>query len=212
MDTNPIRVPTLPDLLVREVVVALVLLAFILVFAMVFNAPLEGKANPGLSPNPTKAPWYFMGIQEMLMHFHPLFAIFITPILMIMVLLVIPYFNYQSNTAGVWFASQTGRVTASIAALTAAIVTPVGILADAYIIDVAAWMPGLPDVIGNGLIPFAAILVVCSGFYIFIKRKYKSTNNEAIQAVFALILVAFLISTVTGVWFRGPGMALSWPF
>lgn len=212
MEEKPIRVPTLPDLLVREVVTALVLLAFILVFGMVFNAPLEGKANPGLSPNPTKAPWYFMGIQEMLIHLHPLFSIFIMPTLMAIALLGIPYFNYQSNTSGVWFASQTGRRTALIAALTAAIVTPICIFADAYIIDTSAWMPGLPSLIRNGLIPFAIILSVCAGFYIFIKRAYAATNNEATQAVFSLILVAFLILTVTGVWFRGPGMTLSWLF
>lgn len=211
MEAKPLRVPTLPDLLVREVVVSLVLLSFILVFAMIFNAPLEGKANPGLSPNPTKAPWYFVGIQEMLLHFHPLFALFIIPVLMVIVLLGIPYLNYQSNTAGIWFVSQTGRKTALIAALTAVVLTPVGIFADAYIIDVESWMPGLPALIGNGLIPFAVILAICVGFYIFIKRKHAATNNEAIQAVFVLILVAFLILTVTGVWFRGPGMALTWP-
>jgi quinol-cytochrome oxidoreductase complex cytochrome b subunit len=211
-EDRPIRVPTLPNLLVREVVTALVLLAFILVFAMLFNAPLEGKANPGLSPNPTKAPWYFVGIQEMLMHFHPLFALFIIPALMVSALLCIPYLDYPSNTAGIWFASPTGRKTGLIAAISAAIATPVGILADAYIIDVAAWVPGLPALIGNGLIPFAVILVVGIGFYIFVKRKHSVTNNEAVQAVFVLILVAFLILTVTGVWFRGPGMALSAPF
>jgi quinol-cytochrome oxidoreductase complex cytochrome b subunit len=212
IEKRPIRVPTLPNLLLREVVVALVLLAFILIFSMLFNAPLGGKANPGLSPNPTKAPWYFVGIQEMLMHFHPLFALFILPALMVIALLGIPYFNYQSNTAGVWFASLRGRKTALIAALTAAVTTSVGILADAYLIDVAEWMPGLPAVIGNGLIPFAVIFAAGVGFYIFIKRKYAATNNEIIQAVFVLILVVFLILTVTGVWFRGTGMALSWPF
>ncbi len=212
IEERPIRVPTLPNLLLREVVVALVLLAIILIFSMLCNAPLEGKANPGLSPNPTKAPWYFVGIQEMLMHFHPLFALFIIPALVMIALLGIPYYHYQANTAGVWFASLTGRKTALIAALTAAVATPVGILADEYLIDVAVWMPGLTAVIGNGLIPFACMFAAVVGFYIFIRRKHAATNNEAIQAVFVLILVAFLILTVTGVWFRGSGMALSWPF
>jgi quinol-cytochrome oxidoreductase complex cytochrome b subunit len=211
IEAKPVRVPTLPNLLVREVVVALVLLASILVFAMLFNVPLGSKANPGLSPNPTKAPWYFAGIQEMLMHFHPLFALFIIPVLMVILLFCIPYFDYQSNTAGVWFASLAGRKMALIAALTAVAVAPVGILADEYIIDITAWAPGLPATIGNGLMPFAFMLALGIGFYIFMKRKRAATNNEAFQAVFVLILVAFLILTITGVWFRGPGMALSWP-
>jgi quinol-cytochrome oxidoreductase complex cytochrome b subunit len=211
IESKPVRVPTLPHLLVREVVVALVLLASILLFAMLFNAPLEGKANPGLSPNPTKAPWYFAGFQEMLMHFHPLFALFIIPALMVTFLFCIPYFNYQSSTEGVWFASLTGRKTALIAALTAVAATPVGILADEYIIDLAAWLNGVSATISNGLIPFVLILSVIVSFYILIKRRCSATNNEAIQAVFVLLLVAFLILTITGVWFRGPGMALSWP-
>jgi quinol-cytochrome oxidoreductase complex cytochrome b subunit len=211
IEAKPVRVSTLPNLIVREVVVALVLLAFILLIAMLFDAPLEGKANPGLSPNPTKAPWYFAGIQEMLMHFHPLFALFIIPALMAIALFCIPYVTYQSNTAGIWFASLTGRKTALIAALTASALTPVGILADEHIIDINAWAPGLPATIGNGLMPFAIILAIGIGFYIFIKRKHAATNNVAFQAVFVLILGAFLILTMTGVWFRGPGMALSLP-
>jgi len=212
IEKRPIRVPTLPNLLLREVVVALVLIAFILTFSMLCNAPLGGKANPGLSPNPTKAPWYFVGIQEMLMHFHPIFSLFIIPALMVIALLGIPYYNYQYNTAGIWFVSLTGRKTVLIATVIATVATSVGILADEYIIDFATWMPGLPAAIVNGLIPFLIILAVGAGFFIFMKRKHATTNNEAIQAIFVLILVAFIILTVTGVCFRGPGMALSWPF
>ncbi len=211
-DTRGESVETVPNLILREVVVALVLLAFILVFSMLFNAPLADQANPGLSPNPTKAPWYFVGIQEMLMHFHPLFAFLIIPVLIIVALLSLPYIDYQSHTAaGVWFVSFKGRKTTLIAALAATIATPLGILVDEYIIDFAAWMPGLPAAVGNGLIPFVVILALGAGFYILMKRKLAATNNEAIQAVFVLILVAFLILTFTGVWLRGPGMALSLP-
>jgi len=209
---KPVRVPTQPNLLVREVVTALVLLAFILVFAMVFNAPLESNANPGLSPNPTKAPWYFSGIQEMLMHFHPFFSLFIIPILMMIALLGLPYIDYESNTSGVWFGSIKGRKMALVAAITATIATPVGILADEYMIDLTAWMQGVPPSISNGLIPFMIILVGIIGFYVLIKRKYSATNNEAIQTLFVLFLVSFIILTVTGVWFRGIGMKFVLPF
>ncbi|MBW2199115.1 MAG: cytochrome b N-terminal domain-containing protein, partial [Deltaproteobacteria bacterium] len=94
-------VNTIPNLIIREVVVALVLMAFILVLSTLFNAPLEGKANPGLSPNPTKAPWYFSGIQEMLMHFHPFFSLFIIPVLILIALISLPYIDDESSTAGV---------------------------------------------------------------------------------------------------------------
>jgi len=59
-NTRGTVVDTIPHLLLREIVVAMVLIACILVVSMIFNAPLVDKANPGLSPNPTKAPWYFL--------------------------------------------------------------------------------------------------------------------------------------------------------
>ena len=205
-------VDTIPNLILREVVVALLLFAFILVISMLFNAPLESKANPGLSLNPTKAPWYFASFQEMLMHFHPLFSLFIIPFLMLIALIGLPYINYQSNTAGVWFASVKGRHMALIAAITALIVTPVGILMDEYIVDLGDWMQAVPTPVSNGLVPFTLCLAGVFVFYMVIKNKNKATNNEAVQAVFILFLATFLIFMVINIWFRGAGMGLMWPW
>ena len=204
-------VPTIPNLILREIVVAVVLIAFVMGISVLFNAPLEAKANPGLSPNPTKAPWYFAGIQELLLHFHPLLALFIIPILMMIALFSIPYINYQANTAGVWFASLKGRSMAVVAALVAIIVTPIGIVADEFIIDFAAWLPNIPGEISNGLIPFALMLTVTILFYTVMKKRFSSNNNEALQSVFVLLVVAFIILTITSIWFRGLNMKLSLP-
>ncbi len=206
------KVPAIPNLILREIVVALVLIAVIMVVAVIFNAPLGAKANPGLSPNPTKAPWYFAGVQELLLHFHPLFALFIIPAFIVIALVCIPYLNYQADTTGVWFGSQRGRRTAFAAALAAVIITPLGILADEFLFDVAAWMPGLSPFVSNGILPAAFILAAILGFYWLMKKKYAATNNEAIQSVFVLLVVAFIILTVTCIWFRGKGMALMWPW
>ncbi|MEE9610620.1 MAG: cytochrome b N-terminal domain-containing protein, partial [Desulfatiglandales bacterium] len=203
-------VPGIPNLILREVVVALVLIASILMIAVFFNAPLESEANPGLSPNPTKAPWYFMGFQEILLHFHPLIALFFIPILMIIALLSIPYIRYPSSTAGVWFASSTGRRMALDGAIVALIVTPIGVLLDEYVIDFAAWMPDLSPAISNGLVPLGIVVSGFCGFYLLLKRRYSANRNEAVQMVFVFFLTAFIIMTVTGIWFRGSGMALSW--
>jgi quinol-cytochrome oxidoreductase complex cytochrome b subunit len=101
---------------------------------MVMDAPLGEKANPGLSPNPAKAPWYFMGIQEMLMHFHPLFAVLIIPAITVLAAILLPYKNYDSavSTAGVWFISEKGRSMAKISALTGFLVTCRGVLVGEY--------------------------------------------------------------------------------
>jgi menaquinol-cytochrome c reductase cytochrome b/c subunit len=68
------KVHVWPHLLVVEFVAALAMTAFLLVFSMFVNAPLLGMANPNLTPNPSKAPWYFLGLQELLTMFHPMVA------------------------------------------------------------------------------------------------------------------------------------------
>jgi hypothetical protein len=118
--------------------------------------------------------------------------------------------RYDADTAGVWFASHRGRKTAIAAAVVAVILTALGIIADEYIIEFDAWMPALPAIISNGLLPVALVLTGIIGFYWWIKKKYSANNNEAIQAVFVLLLTALVILTVTGIWFRGTGMALTW--
>jgi quinol-cytochrome oxidoreductase complex cytochrome b subunit len=206
------KVPAIPNLILREIVVAVVLIAVIMVISTLFDAPLGAKANPGLSPNPTKAPWYFAGLQELLLHFHPLFALFILPTLTMIAVFGIPYFNYQANTAGVWFATPKGRRMAAVAALTAIIVTPIGIVADEFIIDMEARLPGVSPVVLNGILPATLVLTGITLFYWLVKKKYRATNNESIQSVFVLLVVAFIILTIAGIWFRGPAMALMWPW
>jgi quinol-cytochrome oxidoreductase complex cytochrome b subunit len=203
-----VEVEAMPNLIVREVTVALVLLAVILLIAMFFDAPLADKANPGLSPNPTKAPWYFMGLQELLMHFHPLFSVFVIPLLLVAGLLSIPYINYQAETSGVWFCSHKGRKIALIAAVFATAATVAAVLLDEFVI--AASLAGPPNMINNGLAPFAIILTICTGFYAVMKKGFKANNNEAIQALFTLLMTAFVVLTVIGIWFRGTGMQLMW--
>ena len=211
IEEKPVRVTTLPHLLLREVVVALMLIAVVMVVSVSFDVPLGDSANPGLSPNPTKAPWYFSGLQELLLHLHPLFSVFIIPLLLFIALIGIPYLKYDTNTEGVWFASVKGRRMAMIAGLIAIVAAPLGILTDEYLIDFAVGLIGTSTFFGNGLIPFTFIFCGCAGFYILLKHRYSATNNEAIQALFVFILVIFLILTVTGAWFRGPGMKLAWP-
>ena len=201
-------VETMPHLIVREVAMALIVLAVILAVSMSIDASLGDPANPGLSPNPTKAPWYFMGIQEMLMHFHPVFAVLVAPLLLIFGLLSIPYVNYDTETSGVWFCSYRGRKMALVAAVAAIFFTLAGVLLDEFILG--ANMTGPPTIIYNGLLPFALILAACGGFYYLMKKRFEASNNEAIQSLFTLLTTSFVVLTLIGIWFRGTGMQLMW--
>jgi quinol-cytochrome oxidoreductase complex cytochrome b subunit len=204
-------VPAIPNLLLRELTVALLLIAFVLLFSILFNAPLENKANPGLSPNPTKAPWYFMGIQELLLHFHPLFSLFVIPLCMGAGLLTLPYLNYPSNPAGIWMISRKGRKMALTAVFLAMGATIGGVLLHETIMHSPSRMPNIPAYLADGLFPFMGIAAVILGVYMTMKRYYSANRNEAVQTLFIFILTAFVTLTIIGIWFRGPGMKLVWP-
>ena len=68
------KVHTWPHLLIGEFVAALACLTFTFIFSIFVNAPLMQQANPNQTPNPSKAPWYFLGLQELLTMFHPMIA------------------------------------------------------------------------------------------------------------------------------------------
>ena len=206
------RVTTIPHLVLRELVVAVVFIAGLLIFAMLVDAPLEALANPDKSPNPAKAPWYFMGIQELLLHFHPLIAAMVIPGLVLAALVALPYLSPDLDGSGIWFRSTKGRQMALASALIAVVMTPLLILLDEFVIDFAGWLPSLPTIISNGLVPLALVSLLLISFYDGTKKVFRATRCETVQALFVLLLVAFVILTVTGIWFRGPGMALMWPW
>jgi quinol-cytochrome oxidoreductase complex cytochrome b subunit len=209
---RPATVLTLPHLLFREFAAGIALTAFIAVLALLFDAPLGDPANPGMSPNPAKAPWYFLGFQELLLHFDPVIAVAAIPLAAAIGLLILPYLRYESDSSGILLMSRTGRRMARDAAIAAAAATPLLILADEFIVDFAGWLPGLPPFIANGLMPAAIAAGLCALFRARLGRKYPASKGEMIQATFVLFATAFVILTLTGIFFRGHGMALVWPW
>jgi quinol-cytochrome oxidoreductase complex cytochrome b subunit len=198
-DGKPEHVLFLPQLLQREVALALIIVAFVVVVSAVFQAPLGAPANPGMSPNPAKAPWYFLGLQELLFHFHLIVAVLVIPLFAVLALLSIPYLRYDADLSGDWFLTAKGRTMAVVAAVAALVVTPLWILVNELIFSF-------------GTIAFPLLISVVVAFYFISKKRFEASNNEAIQSLFVFLLVAFAALTVTGVWFRGAGMALVWPW
>ena len=87
------KVHTWPHLLIIEFVAALLVTAFLLIFSWVVNAPLQDLANFNSTPNPSKAPWYFLGLQELLTMFHPMVAGVTIPGMGIFLLILAPYID-----------------------------------------------------------------------------------------------------------------------
>jgi quinol-cytochrome oxidoreductase complex cytochrome b subunit len=89
-----------PHLLVRHGVAALAVMLVVLVVSLLFDAPLRDIANPGVTPNPEKAPWYFAALQELLSHFHPMVAGVLVPGGIIIALIALPYIDRNPHMSG----------------------------------------------------------------------------------------------------------------
>lgn len=128
-------VPVVPDLLVRELAFAVIVTCVLLLYSMSVDAPLGAMANPHLTPENVKAPWYFLGAQELLLHVHPLVAVFFLPLCIGSFLVLLPFVKTKSDKPA-----------------------------------------------------------------------------PLLKALFLIGIGFLLILTVTGIWFRGPGMRLIWPW
>jgi hypothetical protein len=165
-----------------------------------------------MSPNPAKAPWYFLGLQELLLHFHPTWAVVILPVLALLGMLGLPYLTYDEPMEGRWFGSETGRSLAAAGALAAAVLTPLWVLLDEYVMDWSRWLGGLPPGLSEGLVPAVVTLGIAWAVIRLAGRRYGGNRQETLQAAFAFLATALVILTAIGVWFRGEGMGLGWPW
>jgi quinol-cytochrome oxidoreductase complex cytochrome b subunit len=198
-DDDSKMVLTLPNLLMRELAVGLALVAVVVLLATLFDAPLGAPANAGMSPNPAKAPWYFMGFQELQIHLEPLIAVVFLPVLGALALILLPYLRFDRTFSGPWFLTSKGKISGTLAAIVALVVTPFLILVDEFLLQQTG---------GAGWLSIGAFV---TAFAVFLSKRFQLEKAELVQALFILFLVAFVILTITGVWFRGPGMALAWP-
>jgi quinol-cytochrome oxidoreductase complex cytochrome b subunit len=205
-------VPVMPNLVYKEFIVALVLIAVLFTFSALFNAPLLEKANPAYSMNPTKAPWYFAGLQELLMHFHPFFAAFIIPVGVVTFFAWIPFLKYNEEPNGHWFLSDRGRRSAKSAALFAILVTLSGIIVNAYIVNFEILFPHIPAFVSNGIIPLLIMVILMTGYWLIFLKRFRLSKSELVQTIFIFIVVAFIVLTVTGIFFRGKDMELTFPW
>ncbi len=210
------RLSTIPNLINIELAAALVVISLVIVWSMIKPAPLGPIANPFQSPNPAKAAWYFVGLQELLLHMHPLAALSLVGVLAAG-LMATPFIDKTEEDIGIFFRSEVGKRAALWGALLGANLTPLAILLDEYWLDIPGWLPGLPSWITIGLIPFAATVGLFFLVYAGLRgskllKEQKANHSEALLGVFAFAAAGLMILTICGVFFRGANMALVLPF
>lgn len=185
-------VMTFPHLIVREVILFQLVVIALSLAAIFFDAPLESIANPVETPNPAKAPWYFLGLQELLHYFPPIVAGVLLPALVVVALLVIPYARINLEAGPLWGSGSRSKLL-----IIASVVVALTILFGAF----GCWPVAIPTVVIGG----AALIA----------RRFPSrwlwrvTLPEWIMTWFVVVAV---LLTAIGTFFRGPGWSWVWPW
>ncbi len=203
-----------PIVALWELILFLGMMAFLVVFSIIKNAPLEELANPLVTTDPAKAPWYFMGLQELLEHMHPVIAGIALPTVLVIFLMLIPYLDNSKDGIGRWFTSRRGKRITAWTTLYTLIVFPAFVVLDYMYPPREIFRGLLPDIVTQSLIPATILLLLAFIPVIYLKffSGSKASTRELLICLFTVMIVAGFALTIIGFFFRGPGFKLFWPW
>ncbi len=192
------RVMTYPEVLLRAAVAVEVLLLALVLLSLFWDAPLEGLANPMQTPNPAKAPWYFLGLQELLHYFPPVVGGVLIPTLVVLALIVIPYFGINIQAHGFWIKDREKK----LRILSVTVVVLVAFLAwfDVYAVLI-------PTVVIAAMMFREAFPAARPGRF----RRWLRSKPLPFWIMY-WFLTAAIVLTAIGTFFRGAGWAWVWPW
>jgi len=176
-----------------------VLASMLVLISLFFNAPLEGLADPSHTPNPAKAPWYFLGLQELLHYFPPVVAGVLVPTLVVLALIVIPYFNINIEAAGLFSKDREKRLK---------IFWIVSAACCIFLLAFDVMVALVPTIITVALMAVAASM----------PENTPSAFRRSLAAkplsfwIMSWFLFELVVLTAVGTLFRGPGWAWVWPW
>ena len=197
--TDEDQAQTFPEVLFRAVVAIEVLAIGLVTMALLFNAPLEGLADPSHTPNPAKAPWYFLGLQEMLHYFPPVVAGVLAPTLVVIALIVIPYFNINIEAEGLFLKDRARRL-------------PIF-----YVVTLALALFLLVFHVYAALVP-TLVIATFMGVAAQSSPQAGSAFGRYLAArplsywIMTWFLFELVVLTAIGTFFRGPGWSWVWPW
>lgn len=203
------EVPSWPHLLFRLMVLFQVVLAVVVLLGIFFNAPLEELANLTHPPNPAKAPWYFLGLQE-LVSYSALVGGVVVPGLLVAGLMSIPYVDRGEEGEGIWFTSPRGKQI-TLRCLVATIPATLVLLYLNLHFGVRRLFPGAPQMVADLLNPATLLLVGIAAWSVVVGWRTGSRRMAAI-ALFSCFVSAYVLLMIIGTFFRGPkwDWALPW--
>jgi quinol---cytochrome c reductase cytochrome c subunit, bacillus type len=193
------QIQSFPEVLFRTGTAVMVLSVALVWMALLWNAPLEGLADPSHTPNPAKAPWYFLGLQEMLHYFPPVVAGVLVPTLVIIALIVIPYFNINVEAEGFFLKERSARLRAFLV---------VAALLSAFLLVFRVYVALVPTL----AVVFVMVLAAYSSRESSPPwRRYLASKPLSFW-IMTWFLVELVVLTAVGTFFRGPGWSWVWPW
>ncbi|HNR35486.1 MAG TPA: cytochrome b N-terminal domain-containing protein [Candidatus Hydrogenedentes bacterium] len=201
-------VPAWPYLMRAELLIFMVNMLICVALGLVFDAPLRELANPAVPENPAKAPWYFLGLQEMV-SYSALVGGIVVPTIVVIGLALIPYLDREREPSGVWFSGSRGirvmllSIVVGAALAVAAVAVPVnfGWLRN--------WFPNIPQIVIILINPGSLLTAAYGVWSVLVVVRARSTRMGAI-ALFTCFLVGFAILTYVGTNLRGPNWDFYW--
>jgi Cytochrome b(C-terminal)/b6/petD len=192
------RLMSYPHVILRETIAFQLLMIVLVVSSLLWDAPLEQLANPLMTPNPAKAPWYFLGLQELLHYFPPFVAGIMIPTLVVVGLIVIPYFDINIQGEPFWAGNRSRRLGIVLSIL--AVVVTILVVFDAWTVLVPTLIMG-------------ALLMVS-----YFQQPGEKSVGEYLRTrpvswwVMTWFISVAVVLTLVGTFFRGPGWSWVWPW
>jgi hypothetical protein len=200
-----------PVVLLIEIILMLGVTLGIFLFSLFKQAPLDEIANPLVTTDPAKAPWYFVGLQELLEHMHPTLAGVVIPTLLVGFLALLPYLDHSWARPGVWFSSPRSRKITGWTAFYTLVAMPAYIIFDNTITLRELLRESAPTWVAQGVLP-GGILFILVLLPVLVLRRIKVNRHELTMALFTIMIVSAFVFTASGFLFRGPGFKLYWPW
>jgi quinol-cytochrome oxidoreductase complex cytochrome b subunit len=197
-----------PHLFWAELAVFMVTVATTLVLSFYWDAPLKELANPAIPENPAKAPWYFLGIQE-LVSYSAFTGGLLIPLIVVVGLALIPFLDRRSGGEGTWFGTAREKSVFRNSFLFAVVVT-VGMLV--FTVNFGWLRNWFPDIHQLWIIVFnpGSLLVLIFAAWSLVVLKRKDSVRLAAVSLFTCFLVGFTILTYFATVHRGPNWQFYW--
>lgn len=197
-----------PFLLRAEILLFMATMFVCVVLGVAFDAPLETLANPAIPENPAKAPWYFLGLQE-LVSYSAFMGGLAIPAITVLGLGLVPYLDRSEEDTGLWCAGRRGQRLALYSAIFGAVFAILAVAVPVSFGWVRSWFPQVNQLVIIFVNPGTLLTLAYAVWSLGVLKVTRSTRMGAI-ALFTCFLVGFVILTYVGTELRGPNWDFYW--